>query len=138
VPCPVAGFLQGKLEADGSADFQVGSSTFKLTPAMVTIKKEMTRVGATWGLRDARVGARTRAGGNALVGAGDRLRCAFILEACTAPSPVPPPPTPHACAQVTGRSFVPGVIEPSFGIGRIMYCMFEHTYSTREVGAGCG
>lgn len=36
-------------------------------------------------------------------------------------------------AQVTGRNFIPGVIEPSFGIGRIMYCMFEHAYYTREV-----
>lgn len=34
---------------------------------------------------------------------------------------------------MSGRSFVPGVIEPSFGIGRIMYSMFEHTYYAREV-----
>jgi glycyl-tRNA synthetase len=33
----------------------------------------------------------------------------------------------HAC-----RSFTPSVIEPSFGIGRIMYCMFEHTFWQRE------
>lgn len=32
----------------------------------------------------------------------------------------------------SGRTFVPGVIEPSFGIGRIIYCMFEHCYYTRE------
>lgn len=30
------------------------------------------------------------------------------------------------------RSFVPSVVEPSFGIGRIMYCMFEHCWFTRE------
>lgn len=30
------------------------------------------------------------------------------------------------------RSFTPSVIEPSFGIGRIMYCMFEHTFWQRE------
>uniref|UniRef100_A0A4W4GS18 Glycine--tRNA ligase n=1 Tax=Electrophorus electricus TaxID=8005 RepID=A0A4W4GS18_ELEEL len=27
---------------------------------------------------------------------------------------------------------VPNVIEPSFGIGRIMYCVFEHTFRIRE------
>ena len=27
---------------------------------------------------------------------------------------------------------VPNVIEPSFGIGRIMYCLFEHTFKQRE------
>eukprot|EP01023_Acetabularia_acetabulum_P067871 TRINITY_DN9484_c0_g1_i2.p1 TRINITY_DN9484_c0_g1~~TRINITY_DN9484_c0_g1_i2.p1 ORF type:complete len:299 (+),score=69.26 TRINITY_DN9484_c0_g1_i2:121-1017(+) len=31
-----------------------------------------------------------------------------------------------------GQNFVPSVIEPSFGIGRIMYCMFEHVFHTRE------
>jgi glycyl-tRNA synthetase len=36
--------------------------------------------------------------------------------------------------KVSGRNFVPGVIEPSFGIGRIMYAMFEHCYYCREVG----
>jgi glycyl-tRNA synthetase len=29
---------------------------------------------------------------------------------------------------VSGRSFTPGVIEPSFGLGRIMYCLFEHSF----------
>ena len=32
----------------------------------------------------------------------------------------------------TGRNFTPGVIEPSFGIGRIMYCMWEHCLYTRD------
>ncbi|MEW5306522.1 MAG: hypothetical protein WDW36_008980 [Sanguina aurantia] len=32
----------------------------------------------------------------------------------------------------SGRNFTPNVIEPSFGIGRIMYCMFEHCYYSRE------
>eukprot|EP00877_Chromochloris_zofingiensis_P008694 jgi/Chrzof1/4078/Cz13g19120.t1 len=36
--------------------------------------------------------------------------------------------------KVTGRNYTPSVIEPSFGIGRIIYCMFEHCYYTREVG----
>lgn len=27
---------------------------------------------------------------------------------------------------------MPSVVEPSFGLGRIMYCMFEHCYFTRE------
>lgn len=34
--------------------------------------------------------------------------------------------------RLAGRSFVPSVIEPSFGIGRILYCVFEHCYYTRE------
>jgi glycyl-tRNA synthetase (class II) len=37
---------------------------------------------------------------------------------------------------VSGRTFTPAVIEPSFGIGRIMYCMFEHSFYTREAAAG--
>jgi glycyl-tRNA synthetase len=32
---------------------------------------------------------------------------------------------------VNGRSYTPSVIEPSFGIGRIMYCMFEHAFYIR-------
>lgn len=31
-----------------------------------------------------------------------------------------------------GRNFTPSVIEPSFGIGRIMYCMFEHNFYVRK------
>ncbi len=30
------------------------------------------------------------------------------------------------------EKFVPGVIEPSFGIGRIVYCVLEHSFSVRE------
>ena len=33
--------------------------------------------------------------------------------------------------KITGRSIVPSVIEPSFGLGRIIYCAFEHCYATR-------
>jgi glycyl-tRNA synthetase len=29
------------------------------------------------------------------------------------------------------EEFIPNVIEPSFGIGRIMYCLFEHTFRQR-------
>ncbi|CAK0785073.1 hypothetical protein CVIRNUC_008279 [Coccomyxa viridis] len=32
----------------------------------------------------------------------------------------------------SGKRFIPSVIEPSFGIGRILYCMFEHAYYQRE------
>ena len=35
------------------------------------------------------------------------------------------------CGCLTCRNFTPSVIEPSFGIGRILYCMFEHTYYAR-------
>lgn len=34
--------------------------------------------------------------------------------------------------QVLCRAFIPSVVEPSFGIGRIMYCLFEHCYYARE------
>ncbi|KAJ6555155.1 hypothetical protein DFH09DRAFT_1248463 [Mycena vulgaris] len=34
------------------------------------------------------------------------------------------------------REFTPNVIEPSFGIGRILYCLLEHSFWSRE--AGCG
>ena len=34
--------------------------------------------------------------------------------------------------KITGRSIVPSVIEPSFGLGRIIYCMFEHVFYTRD------
>jgi len=34
--------------------------------------------------------------------------------------------------KLNGRTFTPSVIEPSFGIGRIIYCMFEHVFYTRE------
>lgn len=30
------------------------------------------------------------------------------------------------------RVFTPSVIEPSFGIGRIIYCLFEHSFYTRQ------
>ncbi|MCL7025160.1 hypothetical protein MKW94_008477 [Papaver nudicaule] len=34
------------------------------------------------------------------------------------------------------RVFTPSVIEPSFGIGRIIYCLFEHSFYTRQNKAG--
>jgi glycyl-tRNA synthetase len=34
--------------------------------------------------------------------------------------------------KVSGKNIIPGVIEPSFGIGRILYCMLEHAYYVRE------
>lgn len=36
----------------------------------------------------------------------------------------------------TGRNFYPSVIEPSFGIGRLLYCLWEHCYYVREGGDG--
>jgi glycyl-tRNA synthetase (class II) len=35
-----------------------------------------------------------------------------------------------------GRNFTPSVIEPSFGIGRIMYCLYEHSFYTRPAVSG--
>lgn len=32
----------------------------------------------------------------------------------------------------SGRNFYPSVIEPSFGIGRLLYCLWEHVYYVRE------
>jgi len=34
--------------------------------------------------------------------------------------------------KINGHTFVPHVIEPSFGIGRIIYAVFEHSYYIRE------
>ncbi|XP_042497699.1 glycine--tRNA ligase, mitochondrial 1-like [Macadamia integrifolia] len=34
------------------------------------------------------------------------------------------------------RVFTPSVVEPSFGIGRIIYCLFEHSFYTRPSKAG--
>ena len=31
----------------------------------------------------------------------------------------------------SGRNYTPSVIEPSFGIGRVLYCVFEHSFYTR-------
>lgn len=33
---------------------------------------------------------------------------------------------------VHGQNIVPSVIEPSFGIGRVLYCIFEHTFYARK------
>lgn len=33
--------------------------------------------------------------------------------------------------RVIGKGITPSVIEPSFGIGRILYCIFEHAYNVR-------
>ncbi|EFC42863.1 Glycyl-tRNA synthetase [Naegleria gruberi] len=33
--------------------------------------------------------------------------------------------------KILGRNYTPGVIEPSFGIGRIIYCLLEHSYWVR-------
>ena len=37
-----------------------------------------------------------------------------------------------ACSPRSCRAFTPSVIEPSFGLGRIIYCLLEHTYYTRS------
>lgn len=34
--------------------------------------------------------------------------------------------------RVTGRNFYPSVIEPSFGIGRLLWCLWEHSYYVRD------
>ena len=36
---------------------------------------------------------------------------------------------------IVEEKFVPHVIEPSFGIGRIIYCVFEHCFKVREKDA---
>jgi len=33
------------------------------------------------------------------------------------------------------EKYTPHVIEPSFGLGRIMYCIFEHCFKMREQDA---
>jgi len=34
--------------------------------------------------------------------------------------------------KISGRTFLPSVIEPAFGLGRIIYSLLEHAYFTRE------
>lgn len=38
--------------------------------------------------------------------------------------------------KVTGRNFTPGVIEPSFGVGRILYALLEQSYWVRRDDTG--
>ncbi|KAL0489394.1 glycyl tRS [Acrasis kona] len=38
--------------------------------------------------------------------------------------------------RTNGRNYVPSVIEPSFGIGRIIYCVLEHSYWVRKTIGG--
>jgi len=36
---------------------------------------------------------------------------------------------------ITTREYIPNVIEPSFGVGRILYSLMEHCYWTRPEDA---
>lgn len=66
------------------------------------------------------LGARLAADGAALVG-GVSVTCAMLkIERVT--------------KLLAGRAFTPAVIEPSFGLGRIMYCLMEHSFYTRPGG----
>lgn len=38
-----------------------------------------------------------------------------------------------SCDVVFEETFVPAVIEPSFGLGRIIYCILEHTFRSRGI-----
>jgi len=49
----------------------------------------------------------------------------FLLFLSSQPLPLTPP-------RATVREFTPNVIEPSFGIGRILYSLLEHSYWARE------
>jgi glycyl-tRNA synthetase len=33
--------------------------------------------------------------------------------------------------KISSRKYIPSVIEPSFGIGRILYALIEHSFWTR-------
>jgi glycyl-tRNA synthetase len=50
----------------------------------------------------------------------------FRLSICNRVA-VSNPPTPYLV-----REYTPNVIEPSFGIGRILYTLLEHSYWSRE------
>lgn len=41
----------------------------------------------------------------------------------------------HQEKTIIEEKYVPHVIEPSFGLGRIIYCIFEHCFKTREKDA---
>lgn len=34
--------------------------------------------------------------------------------------------------KISGQNYIPSVIEPSFGIGRIIYCILEHSFWIRK------
>ncbi|RNF13882.1 putative glycyl tRNA synthetase [Trypanosoma conorhini] len=38
----------------------------------------------------------------------------------------------HKTVKVTGRNYIPSVIEPSFGVGRILYALLEQSYWVRR------
>ena len=65
-----------------------------------------------------------------------RISAARRMPAISLPPPQVTAPMVEIKRQrkrLAGRAFVPSVIEPSFGIGRILYCIFEHSFYTREV-----
>ena len=63
-------------------------------------------------------------------GADYSLQCDGMPDSPVSPSPrLPVSPSPRLTSlQVFERKFTPSVIEPSFGIGRIIYCVLEHVY----------
>jgi len=34
--------------------------------------------------------------------------------------------------KMSGKQYIPSVVEPSFGLGRIIYCLLEHSFYVRE------
>ena len=42
----------------------------------------------------------------------------------------------HGTRTDTIREYIPNVIEPSFGIGRILFALFEHNFWTRAEEGG--
>eukprot|EP01104_Vermistella_antarctica_P020424 TRINITY_DN8727_c0_g1_i1.p1 TRINITY_DN8727_c0_g1~~TRINITY_DN8727_c0_g1_i1.p1 ORF type:complete len:682 (+),score=191.16 TRINITY_DN8727_c0_g1_i1:168-2048(+) len=38
--------------------------------------------------------------------------------------------------KISGRRFTPSVVEPSFGIGRLLYCLLEHAHYVRDGARG--
>jgi len=99
-------------------------------------------------INKAKVGASLKANGKKVIDAVDKINAALDFEAATA---IVTQLETHGKAtiagievskdvldskkgtkRVIGKAVTPSVIEPSYGIGRILYCLFEHAYQIRN------
>lgn len=127
--------MQGKLAAGQTAVLKAGGQTFEMQPGFVEIKKERKKLSGRW----AGVPWLVVHGHLGALREHDRLRhgmlsCALLGRptGSALQGPAVPTPPPALARRSLCRNFTPGVIEPSFGIGRILYCLFEHAFYTRE------
>lgn len=139
-PSETALAMKAELEAGRPVALAVEGKEVQIQPGYVDIKKETKRMSGR------RAGGRTLCCQPRLQGAPACPRACCTGHGWRQPSagseskwgrwpgpllilPMPPPPVNCPCCR---RNFTPGVIEPSFGIGRLLYCLFEHSYYARE------